>query len=148
MCALDEGRLADARADLQRAAEIFGRDRQPYERAQTLQQLADAHERSGDRVLAERARDEAAAILDRLGVRTPGPAGEGETADVGPLTGREAEVLACVASGAANREVAAQLFISEKTVGRHLANIYGKLGVTSRTAAAAWWLARGASPPR
>ena len=47
-------------------------------------------------------------------------------------------MLACIAAGASNRDVAKQLFISEKTVGRHLANIYVKLGVSSRTAAAAW----------
>ena len=56
----------------------------------------------------------------------------------GGLTKRELEVLAGVAAGASNRDVAKKLFISEKTVGRHLANIYVKLGVSSRTAAAAW----------
>ena len=56
-----------------------------------------------------------------------------------PLTVREAEILALAARGAANRDIAGELFISEKTVGRHLANIYLKLGVSSRTAAAAWW---------
>ena len=56
----------------------------------------------------------------------------------GGLTKREAEVLGCIAAGASNREVAKQLFISDKTVGRHLANIFVKLGVSSRTAAAAW----------
>ena len=56
----------------------------------------------------------------------------------GGLTKREAEVLGCIAAGASNREVARQLFISDKTVGRHLANIFVKLGVSSRTAAAAW----------
>jgi DNA-binding NarL/FixJ family response regulator len=54
------------------------------------------------------------------------------------LTKREVEVLARIAAGASNRDVAKELFISEKTVGRHLANIYVKLGVSSRTAAAAW----------
>ena len=57
---------------------------------------------------------------------------------------REAEVLECIAAGAGNREAAARLFISEKTVGRHLANVYLKLGVNSRTAAAAWWRDRQA----
>ena len=56
----------------------------------------------------------------------------------GGLTAREAEVLACVASGASNREVAERLVISEKTVSRHLANIFAKAGVSTRTAAAAW----------
>ncbi len=47
-------------------------------------------------------------------------------------------MLACVASGASNREVAERLVISDKTVSRHLANIFTKAGVSSRTAAAAW----------
>ena len=66
--------------------------------------------------------------LDRLAPRTL----------PGGLTAREAEVLACVASGASNREVAQRLVISDKTVSRHLANIFAKAGVSSRTAAAAW----------
>jgi DNA-binding CsgD family transcriptional regulator len=56
----------------------------------------------------------------------------------GGLTDREAEILVQVASGATNKQVAAALFISEKTVARHLANIFAKLGLSSRTAAAAW----------
>ena len=47
-------------------------------------------------------------------------------------------MLEKVAAGATNREVAAALGISEKTVGRHLANIFTKVGVGTRTAAAAW----------
>ncbi len=47
-------------------------------------------------------------------------------------------MLACVASGASNRKVAEDLVISEKTVSRHLASIFTKVGVSSRTAAAAW----------
>ncbi|KAA1418445.1 response regulator transcription factor [Nocardioides humilatus] len=56
----------------------------------------------------------------------------------GGLTGREWEILGAVAEGLSNREVAARLVISEKTVARHLANIFVKVGVASRTAAAAW----------
>lgn len=56
----------------------------------------------------------------------------------GGLTVREVEVLTHIAGGATNKEAGAALFISEKTVGRHLANIFTKLGVNSRTAAAMW----------
>jgi DNA-binding NarL/FixJ family response regulator len=56
----------------------------------------------------------------------------------GGLTTREAEVLGAIADGLTNRQVAAHLVISEKTVARHLANVYTKLGVANRTAAAAW----------
>jgi DNA-binding NarL/FixJ family response regulator len=54
------------------------------------------------------------------------------------LTGRELEVLALVAMGKTNREIAAALVISEHTVARHVQNILAKLGVSSRTAAAAF----------
>ncbi|MDQ0731445.1 helix-turn-helix transcriptional regulator [Arthrobacter sp. B1I2] len=53
----------------------------------------------------------------------------------GPLTAREAEVLKLVASGQGNRAIAATLFLSEKTVARHISNIFLKLGLSSRAAA-------------
>jgi DNA-binding NarL/FixJ family response regulator len=70
--------------------------------------------------------------LQRLDQRRP------DAQPPGGLTPREAEILALVAEGITNRQVAAGLVISEKTVARHLANIYPKLNVTTRTAAAAW----------
>jgi DNA-binding CsgD family transcriptional regulator len=60
------------------------------------------------------------------------------TANPGGLTTREVEVLRLVAAGKTNPEIAAVLFLSEKTVARHLSNIFSKLDVTSRTAAAAF----------
>ena len=54
---------------------------------------------------------------------------------VAGLTPREVEVLRVVATGATNREVADRLIISEKTVARHVSNIFAKLGVASRAAA-------------
>jgi DNA-binding CsgD family transcriptional regulator/tetratricopeptide (TPR) repeat protein len=63
------------------------------------------------------------------------PAGDPARAQAFGLTTREREVLALVAKGGSNREIAAALFISEHTVARHLQNILGKLGVPSRTAA-------------
>jgi len=54
------------------------------------------------------------------------------------VTKREFEILTAIARGATNRQVAQQVYLSEKTVARHLANIYAKLGVSSRTAAVAW----------
>ena len=52
------------------------------------------------------------------------------------LSVREAEVLRLVAAGRSNREIAETLSLSEKTVGNHLTNIYGKIGVENRAAAA------------
>jgi ATP/maltotriose-dependent transcriptional regulator MalT len=63
-------------------------------------------------------------------------AGDGMTP--GGLTPREVEVLRVVATGATNRQVADTLVISEKTVARHLSNVFTKLGVRSRSAATAW----------
>jgi DNA-binding NarL/FixJ family response regulator len=54
------------------------------------------------------------------------------------LSARELEVLRLVASGKTNREIAAELVLSEHTVARHVQNILAKLGVSSRTAATAF----------
>ena len=59
------------------------------------------------------------------------------------LTAREVEVLRLVASGRSNAQIAADLVLSEKTVARHLSNIFGKLGVGSRTAATAYAFEHG-----
>jgi DNA-binding NarL/FixJ family response regulator len=64
--------------------------------------------------------------------RQPAPQG------AGPLTKREVQVLRLVATGKTNRAIAAELFISEKTVARHLSNLFLKLGLESRAAATAW----------
>lgn len=63
------------------------------------------------------------------------------------LTTREAEVLGLVATGATNREVAEALFLSVKTVERHLMNAYAKIGVRRRTEAAAFAVANGLVGP-
>ena len=62
-----------------------------------------------------------------------------DATDVAPtLSAREREVLTHVAAGKTNKEIATVLLISEHTVGRHLENIFAKLGVTSRAAAIAY----------
>jgi ATP/maltotriose-dependent transcriptional regulator MalT len=58
-------------------------------------------------------------------------------AGVGGLTARELQVLRLVAAGQTNKAIAAELFVSERTVDRHMSNIYAKLGVSSRAAATA-----------
>jgi DNA-binding NarL/FixJ family response regulator len=54
------------------------------------------------------------------------------------LTPRELQVLRLVAAGKTNRSIAADLFLSEKTVARHVSNIFSKLGLSSRAAATAY----------
>ncbi len=61
-----------------------------------------------------------------------------EEAPVEPLTAREKEVLAQLAKGASNKEIAHELDITERTARTHVSNILGKLGLASRTQAALW----------
>lgn len=76
----------------------------------------------------------AEAVLATAGHQAP-PRGLAAELPCG-LTGREAEVLRHVARGRTNREIAATLHLSAKTVGRHVENLYAKIGVSSRAAAA------------
>jgi DNA-binding NarL/FixJ family response regulator len=71
----------------------------------------------------------------------------GPTEDPGDLlTDREREVLLLVARGLANKEIAAELVISERTARTHVSNILSKLGLTSRTQAALWAVREGLAP--
>ena len=76
----------------------------------------------------------AAPDLARMDALVDAPA----AASADGLTAREVEVLRLVAAGKTNRAVATDLVISEKTVARHLSNIFDKLGVSSRAAATAY----------
>jgi DNA-binding NarL/FixJ family response regulator len=130
-----QGRHAEALDALQSALREYRLQQSRYETAQVYEQMAVAHRGLGDDELAAADTATAENIYAQLGVEPAQVCGQGSP---GGLTKREIEILRRIAGGATNRQVAEQLFISEKTVGRHLANIYGKLGVSSRTAAAAW----------
>lgn len=84
--------------------------------------------------------DRAAEVLRELGVAT-GPGRRTE----GPLSERETEVLGCLSQGLSNIEIGKRLFISPKTVEHHVGKILGKLGLKSRSAAAAYVLKHGKS---
>jgi DNA-binding CsgD family transcriptional regulator len=72
---------------------------------------------------------------------------DGELPGLG-LSAREAEIMSLIAGGHTNGEIAAHLFLAEKTVKNHVRRIYSKLGVGSRPAAIAHWRdARGARHP-
>jgi DNA-binding CsgD family transcriptional regulator len=120
----------------------------PYETARVRLLLAEAYLALGDDTAGAEL-DEAARTFSRLGarslirridaLRTP--------ATPGGLTRREIEVLGLVAAGLTNKDAAAALVISDRTIARHLANIYVKLGVSTRTAAAAWAREHGVVAP-
>jgi DNA-binding NarL/FixJ family response regulator len=76
------------------------------------------------------------ARLEALAAPSPPAAAAG-------LTGREVEVLELIAAGHTNRQIGAALFISEKTVARHVSNIFTKLSVSSRAAATAYAFTHG-----
>ncbi len=74
-------------------------------------------------------------------------AGEGPRRSEFNLTQREQDILALLAEGRSNREIAQRLYLSEKTVKAHLAAIFRKLGVTNRTQAAMAAVHMGIGPP-
>ena len=83
----------------------------------------------------------------RILLAAPRPAAP-DTAYPGRLTPREVDVVRLIAAGRSNREIAAALVLSERTVERHIANAYRKLGVSSRVDAAAWSIRYGLGPRR
>ena len=113
----------------------------PYEVARARVLIGLACRAVGDHDTAALELDTARAVFGQLGAkpdraRVDALIGRDGMDEV--LTAREIEVLRLVASGRSNSEIAAALVISEHTVARHLQNIFGKLGVSSRTAAAAY----------
>jgi DNA-binding NarL/FixJ family response regulator len=113
----------------------------PYEAARTRTLIAQACRALGDRESADLELETARRVFAELGAATDlsivdGLRGSG--VDTAGLSPRELEVVRLVAAGRSNQAIAAELVLSEKTVARHLSNIFGKLGVSSRTAAAAY----------
>jgi DNA-binding NarL/FixJ family response regulator len=104
--------------------------------------LGAAYRAVGDDDAAAASFDAAVEILERLGAEAVGARARVERATTVPLpsglTGREAEVLRLVASGRTNKQIAAELRLSEKTIERHLSNIFTKIGVSTRAAATAF----------
>jgi DNA-binding CsgD family transcriptional regulator len=140
------------------AAAAWERLGQPYRAAYAGYRQAEALLAAGDRDTAAQVLGRAAAITGRLGARPLDGeiqalarrarldlAQEAEAPAAGAptpveqlgLTPREVEVLALVAAGRSNRQIAQALFISPKTVGVHVSNILAKLGVAGRVEAAA-----------
>jgi LuxR family transcriptional regulator, maltose regulon positive regulatory protein len=123
---------ARARLDLAHSLAALGQTRPAAAEAAAALTVLEAIGAAGD---ARHART----LLDSLAVAAGAahePAGP-RRHGAGPLTPRQREVLALVAQGLGDRDIAQQLFLSEHTVHRHVANILGRLGVQTRTAAVA-----------
>ncbi|WP_247826222.1 helix-turn-helix transcriptional regulator [Arthrobacter antioxidans] len=138
-------RYAEAMPVLQAAAREYRGMQARYEIARVHELLARAHRGAGQAAAAAADSATALAIYRQLGALPDILRLDGGRLP-GGLTQREAEVLALVAAGASNKSAAEALFISQKTVGRHLANIFAKIGTSSRTAAAAWARDHGVLP--
>jgi len=148
------GRSEAADEHLRAALELADACSAPYERALTLLALAELRLTEGSNTdvsaLLEEARGicsdlGAAPVLaraDTLAAKTPGGDRDKSPYPAG-LTRREAEVLGLLAAGRSNKEIAAELFLSERTVERHITTVYRKIGTRRRTEAMAFALRHG-----
>jgi DNA-binding NarL/FixJ family response regulator len=112
----------------------------PHQAARVRLLIAIACRELGDGASAELELEAARSAFEGLGARSDLErlARLAQAPPPGGLSPREREVLALVAEGRTNRAIATELFISEKTVARHVSNIFSKLGLSSRAAAAAY----------
>jgi DNA-binding NarL/FixJ family response regulator len=129
---------AEAKRHLDAAVVLYERSGAPFEAAQARVELARCLSELGREAAARRERDKAVNVFRSLGAAgeahraaallEPRPAG---------LSAREAEVVRLLAQGLSNEEIASRLFLSVRTVERHLSNVYGKLGLEGKAARAA-----------
>jgi DNA-binding CsgD family transcriptional regulator len=136
----------DARAALvalRHACQVWQELQVPYEAARARVLLGLACRAVGDDEAAVLEFEAARGVFAQLGAapdvaRTDSLAGSADSIRVHGLTPRELQVLRLVAAGETNRAIAAELVLSERTVDRHVSNIFTKLRVSSRTAATAF----------
>jgi len=122
-----------ARPLIDDAADAFERSGAPYEAAQARLELASVLRTLEDEPAARATEERARSALRELGLTEPA----GRRDYPGSLSRREHEVLRLLAHGRSNDEIARELVLSVRTVERHVANIYAKIGVSGRTARAA-----------
>ena len=128
------GQSERARALLEESADLLDLAGATYESALARLELAGVLDLTGRTAAAARAREHANRALAALGAGAPEP-------QPGGLSAREAEVLRLVARGLSNDDIAHELVLSVRTVERHVANSYAKIGARGRTAraiATAW----------
>ena len=130
-------------SDLRRSWEIWCELDAPYEAARTRVFMAQACAMMDDCDAARLELELACGVFQKLGAahdfsRTRAISARTIAKGESPLTAREVEVLKLIASGKTNRGIATALNISEKTVARHVSNIFNKLDLSSRAAATAF----------
>jgi DNA-binding CsgD family transcriptional regulator len=140
---LAEGDAQSALGSLRHASEIWQRTQAPYAAARVRVLIGLACRALGDKDGGDLEFDAARSIFERLGARPDLARIDSLTmsavsSDTRLLTPRELQVLRLVAAGKTNAAVAAELFLSERTIERHLSNIFAKLDLSTRTAATAW----------
>jgi DNA-binding NarL/FixJ family response regulator len=143
-----EEKTSPAIAALRQSLASFRQLEAPYEVARTGVLLAWARQKQGNADAAKLEATRAREIFQKLGAAPDVVVAETllnpATAQTGgPLTDRELQVLKLIASGATNRSIAGKLKISEKTVARHVSNIFNKLDLPSRAAATAYVYQKG-----
>ena len=109
----------------------------PYEVARVRVEIGTACRALGDKDGAALEADAARAAFAQLGA-APDAARLQPSGSANVLSTRETEVIRLIAAGESNRQIASALVISERTVERHVSNIFAKLGITSRAAATAY----------
>jgi DNA-binding CsgD family transcriptional regulator len=137
---LTAGDSPGALIPLRRAVSLWRQMDAPYESARARVLVGQACRLLGDADSADIEFDAAAQVFEQVGAASDLDQlrkliSAAEPSYPNGLTGREVQVLSLVATGQTNREISSTLMISEHTVARHLQNIFGKLGVSSRTAA-------------
>jgi DNA-binding NarL/FixJ family response regulator len=140
---LGEGDARAALQELRRAWTAWQELEVPYEAARVRVLIGLTCRQLGDGDSAEMELDAAGWVLRQLEAapdlaRVEALTRKSAAGAAGGLTARELQVLRLVAAGRTNRQIAADLFVSERTVDRHVSNILTKLGVSSRAAATAY----------
>jgi DNA-binding NarL/FixJ family response regulator len=145
--ALMDDRPADALARLREASDRWRELDAPFQTAQVGVRIAEACRALGDEEGALMELRAALATFERLGARPDASRVRGLLSDQNPqfatLSSREIDVLRLIVAGRTNAEIATQLFLSERTIHRHVSNILTKLNVRSRTSAAAYAIHHG-----
>ena len=150
---LAEGDAEAASVALRQAWEMWRDLEMPYEEAHTCLLIAAICERRADADGRRLELDRAQQLFDRLqtesgGVRMAAAPEHAARRAAGTLSERELQVLQLLAAGNTNREIGEALFISERTVARHVSNIFDKLAVSTRAGATACAYQRNLISPR